>query len=416
MAKATKWGSTYKVLLDVGFLADAFTLDSSKLDGTDVLNGSTSFVDITEYVTNININRGRATQLDTFPSSSCTISADDRAAARYFDPLNTASEWYSGGTVGIAPRRQFQVYGGTAGTTAMFTGFVYDLNMDYAEPNLSTATIVATDSLGQLGQTVLTAFNPSSQLTSARVSAILDRPEVSFSTATRSIETGVATCGTVAYEDATNVLQALQDVATAEGGRLFVDRSGSLNFDARIAVSFGTAVASFGGTAGVPILSLANVYGAETVINRVGVQIDGGTASSIASGTASQTQYGIKALSLTGVPLATDAAGSALALSLLTRFQDPVVRFSEMDVLLNALTTAQQQTMAALEIGDILSVSKTFSTGTPATVTQNVVVESIRHTVNPSTHRVTIGMGQVQLVLPFILDTSALNSTVYALQ
>ena len=416
MAKAAKWGSTYKVLLDVGFLADAFTLDASVLDGVDVLDGSTDFVDITEYVTNISINRGRTTQLDSFPSSSCTITADDRAAERYFDPLNTDSQWYSGGTVGIAPRRAFQVYGGTAGTTAMFTGFVFDLNIDYAEPNLSTATIVATDALGQLGQTVLTAFNPSSQLTSARVSAILDRPEVAFSTALRNIETGVATCGTVAYEDATNVLQALQDVATAEGGRLFVDRSGNVAFDARIAVSFGTAVASFGGTAGVPILSLANQFGAETVLNRVAVQIDGGTASSIANGTASQTEYGIKALSLTGVPLATDAAGSALAASLLTRFQDPVVRFSEMDVLLNALTTAQQAQMAGLEIGDILSVSKTFSVGTPATVTQNVVVESIRHTVNPSTHRVTIGMGQVQLVLPFILDTSALDDTDFALQ
>ena len=416
MAKATKWGSTYKVLLDVGFLADAFTLDSSVLDGTDVLNGSTDFVDITEYVTNININRGRATQLDTFPSSSCSIVADDRAAERYFDPLNTASEWYSGGTVGIAPRRQFQVYGGTAGTTSMFSGFVYDLNIDYAEPNLSTATIVSTDALGQLGQTVLTAFNPSSQLTSARVSAILDRPEVAFSTALRNIETGLATCGTVAYEDATNVLTALQDVATAEGGRLFVDRSGSVQFDARIAVSFGTAVASFGGTAGLPIQSLSNVYGAETVVNRVAVQIDGGTASSVASGTASQAEYGIKALSLTGVPLATDAAGSALALSLLTRFQEPVVRFSEMDVLLGALTTAQQQTMAGLEIGDILSVSKTFSVGTPATVTQNVVVESIRHSINPQRHTVTIGLGQVQLVIPFILDTSALDDTDYALQ
>jgi hypothetical protein len=317
--------------------------------------------------------------------------------------------------VGIAPRRKFEVYGGTAGTTAMFSGFVYDLNIDYADPNLSTATIVATDALGQLGQTVLTAFNPSSQLTSARVSAILDRPEVSFSTALRNIETGVATCGTVAYDDATNVLQALQDVATAEGGRLFVNRSGLVEFDARIAVSFGTAVASFGGTAEIPIQSLANIYGAETVINRVAVQIDGGTASSIASGTASQAEYGIKALSLTGVPLATDAAGSALALSLLTRFQEPVVRFSEMDVLLNALTSAQQAQMAALEIGDILSVSKQFSSGTPSLVTQNVVVESIRHTVNPSTHRVTVGLGQVQLILPFVLDTSPLDSTLYGL-
>jgi hypothetical protein len=148
----------------------------------------------------------------------------------------------------------------------------------------------------------------------------------------------------------------------------------------------------------------------------VAVQIDGGTASSIANGTASQAEYGIKALSLTGVPLADDAAGSALALSLLTRFQEPVVRFSEMDVLLNALTSAQQQTVAGLEIGDILEVTKTFSTGTPATVTQNVVVESIRHSVNPSTHRVNIGLGQVQLVIPFILNTSELDDPVYALQ
>ena len=415
MAKATKWGSTYKVLLDVGFLSDAFTLDSSLLDGTDVLDGSTDFVDVTEYVTNININRGRATQLDNFPSSNCTIVADDRAAERYFDPLNTASQWYSGGTVGIAPRRAFHVYGGTAGTTAMFSGFVYDLNMDYAEPNLSTATIVATDALGQLGQTVLTAFNPSSQLTSARVSAILDRPEVAFSTALRNIETGVATCGTVAYDDATNVLTALQDVAIAEGGRLFVDRSGNVSFDARIAVSFGTAVASFGGTAGIPIQSLANQYGAETVLNRVAVQIDGGTTSSVASGTASQAEYGIKALSLTGVPLATDAAGSALALSLLTRFQEPVVRFSEMDVLLNALSASQQAQMAGLEIGDILTVTKQFATGTPATVSQDVVVESIRHSINPSRHTVTVGLGQVQLILPFVLDTSPLDSTLYGL-
>ena len=415
MAKAAKWGSTYKVLLDVGFLVDAFTLDSSLLDGTDVLDGSTDFVDITEYVTSVNINRGRQTQLDTFNAGTLNIVANDQASGRQFDPLNTDSTWYQG-ALGIAPRRQVQVYGGTAGTASMFSGYVFDLNIDYAEPQLSTASISAVDALAQLSQTTLTGFTPSAELTSARVNTILNRSEVAWSTALRSISTGVATCGTVAYEDATNALAALQAVQFAEDGRLFADRSGNINFDPRVSTSFGTAVALFGGTAGVPILSLSNVYGAETGVNRVAVQIEGGTASSVASGTASQAEYGIKALSLTGVPLATDAAGSALALSLLTRFQEPVVRFSEMDVLLNALTTAQQAQMAGLEIGDILSVTKTFSTGTPATVTQNVVVESIRHTVNPSTHRVTIGMGQVQLVIPFILDTSELDDPIYALQ
>jgi hypothetical protein len=417
MAKVMKWGETVKVLLDVGFLADAFTLDSSTLDGGDTLDGSTDFVDITEYVTSVNINRGRATQLDTFNAGNCSIIADDKASGRQFDPLNTDSTWYQG-ALGIAPRRQVQVYGGSAGTAAMFTGFIYDMNIDYAEPQLSSAAITAVDALAQISQTTLTGFSPSSELTSDRVNTILNRSEVAWSTALRSIATGQATCGTVAYEDATNALAALQAVQFAEDGRLFATRSGLIEFDARVSVSFGTAVASLGGTAvdAIPILSLSNLYGAETVVNRASVQISGGTVSSIANGTASQSEYGIKNFSLTDIPLATQSAGSALAENLVGRFADPVVRFSEATVLVNMLTVAQQEQIAALEIGDILSVTRVFESGAPLTVTQNVVVESIQHRLSPSRHEVNIGLGQIQLVLPFILDTSELNDATYALQ
>ena len=411
-----KWGETVKVLLDVGFLADAFTLDSSTLNGTDVLDGSTDFVDITEYVTSVNINRGRATQLDTFNAGNCSIIADDKAAGRRFDPLNTDSEWYQG-ALGIAPRRQVQVYGGSAGTAAMFTGYIYDMNIDYAEPQLSSAAITAVDALAQISQTTLTGFTPSSELTSARVNTILSRSEVAWSTALRSIATGQATCGTVAYEDATNALAALQAVQFAEDGRLFADRSGAIQFDSRISTSFGTAVASFGGTAvgAIPILSLSNMYGAETVVNRASVQISGGTVSSIANGTASQTEYGIKNFSLTDIPLATQAAGSALAENLVGRFSEPVVKFNEATVLVNMLTAAQQEQIAALEIGDILSVTRVFTSGTPLTVTQNVVVESIQHRLSPSRHEVNIGLGQIELLTAFILDESQLDDATVGL-
>ena len=417
MAKMMKWGETVKVLLDVGFLADAFTLDSSTLNGTDVLDGSTDFVDITEYVTSVNINRGRATQLDTFNAGNCSIIADDKASGRQFDPLNTDSTWYQG-ALGIAPRRQVQVYGGSAGTAAMFSGYIYDMNIDYAEPQLSSAVITAVDALAQISQTTLTGFTPSSELTSARVNTILSRSEVAWSTALRSIATGQATCGTVAYEDATNALAALQAVQFAEDGRLFADRSGAIQFDSRISTSFGTAVASLGGTAvgAIPILSLSNMYGAETVVNRASVQISGGTVSSIANGTASQTEYGIKNFSLTDIPLATQAAGSALAENLVGRFSEPVVKFNEATVLVNMLTAAQQEQVAALEIGDILSVTRVFSSGAPLTVTQNVVVESISHRLSPARHEVNIGLGQIELVIPFILDTSELDDATYALQ
>ena len=416
MAKVMKWGETVKVLLDVGFLADQFILDTSVLNGTDTLDGSTDFVDITEYVTAVNINRGRATQLDPFNAGNCSIVADDKASGRKFDPLNTSSDWYQG-SLGIAPKRQVQVYGGSAGTAAMFSGYLFDMNIDYAEPQLSSASITAVDALAQISQTTLTGFTPASELTSDRINTILSRSEVAWSTALRSIATGQATCGTVAYDDATNTLAALQAVQFAEDGRLFADRSGSIQFDSRIASSFGTAVASLGGTAvgAIPIVSLGNIYGAETVVNRASVQISGGTVSSIANGTASQTEYGIKNFSLTDIPLATQAAGSALAENLVGRFAEPVVKFHEATVLVNMLTAAQQEQIAALEIGDILSVTRVFSSGAPLTVTQNVVVESISHRLSPSRHEVNIGLGQIQLLSPFILDTSQLDDATVGL-
>ena len=416
MAQQTIWGETLAVKLDVGFLTDVFKLDSSTLDGTDKLEGTTDFVDITEYVQTININRGRNSQLDTFNPGTLNITADDRARSRSFDPLNTDSPWYQG-TLGIAPRRKIEIYGGSAGTAALYKGYVYDLNIEYDEPNLSTATILAVDALAQLSQTNLTAFNPTQQLTSQRVDAILNRNEVSWSTALRNITTGVATCGTIAYEENTNTLQALQAVQLAENGRLFADREGLIQFDPRITTSFGTAIATLGGTAttAIPIEALQTVYGAETVLNRISIQIAGGTASSVANGTASQTEYGIKNFSLTDVPLVDNAAGSALAANLLATFQTPEVYFTEVGILLNRLTAEQQDQVARFEIGDILAVTKTFTTGTPSSITQNVVIESIRRQITPGRHQVVLGLGKIDLLLPFILDTSTLDDAAYAI-
>ena len=77
MAKTAIWGQTYKVLMDTGLLQDAFTLDSSTLNGPDVLDGSTDFADVTEYVTSVSIRRGRASQLDTMGVGQATIVLDD---------------------------------------------------------------------------------------------------------------------------------------------------------------------------------------------------------------------------------------------------------------------------------------------------------------------------------------------------
>ena len=407
MPKTLKWGQEYSVLLDVGAITDAFTLDSSLLDGTDVLDGSTDFVDATEYVLAVAVQRGRTNQTDQFSPGTCRVLADDRASGRLFDPANTASTWYQG-DFDLAPRRAIKVL---AGTAELFVGAITDLDITYELPNLSFASIVSADGLYELSRTALTAFTPSSQLTSARVSAILDRPEVNFSTALRNIATGIATCGTVAYTDNTNTLSALQAVAIAEDGRLFANRRNQIQFDERISFTFSTAIASFGGTATneIPILAIGVAYGQETLFNRVQVDIDGGTAAQVAQDSASQTQYGVQTLSFSSVPLVNEAAGATLAQNLLDKYKEPKIRFNEISTSLNACGSALWPTVLTLDVGDVISVSKQYDQGLPATRIENVFIESVAHDITPSDHRIRFGLGQAQLLTAFILDQSELD-------
>jgi hypothetical protein len=406
MPKTLKWGQAYSVLLDVGAIADAFILDTSTLDGDDTLNGSTDFVDATEYVLSVAIQRGRGSQIDQFSPGTCRILADDRASGRLFDPANTASAYFEG-SFDLAPRRAIKVL---AGTAELFVGAITDLDITYEMPNLSFATIMAADGLYELSRTALTAFNPSSQLTSARVSAILDRAEVAYSTALRDISTGVATCGTVAYSENTNTLAALQAVAIAEDGRLLANRKNQIVFDPRIDFTFSTAIASFGTASNtIPILAIGVAYGQETLFNRVQVDVDGAATGSIASDATSQTAYGVQTLSLSSVPLNSEAAGTVLAQNLLDKYKDPQIRFNEISTSLNACGSALWPTVLALDVGDLISVTKDYTVGLPLSRTENVFIESVNHDITPSDHRIRFGLGQAQLLTAFILDTSILD-------
>jgi len=409
MAKTAIWGQTYKVLVDTGLTQDAFTLDSSVLDGIDVLDGNVDFADATEFVTSINIKRGRSTQLDTMPVGQASIVFDDKASGRSFDPANTASAYVQDG-FGIAPRRFIQIYGGTAGDEPLFVGRVNDLDIEYVQPNNSFCIISAVDDLSVLGRTNLTGFNPSSQLTSDRVSAILDRPEVSFSTAARDIQTGVATVGTVAYDANDNVKTAIDQVVYAEDGRFFINRGGTATFQPRISFTFSTATIAFADTGGTAIAyqELSVGYGAETLFNRVQVGVQG-FAMSTAVDSTSVSEFGVNTLSLSDVPLDSQASGDTLATNLLNKYKDPVVRFNEMSVVLNGLSAADAQEVSTLDIGDLVEVTKTYTTGSPLTVTKTMFVENIAHEITPNTHRVRFGLGQAQLLTTFILDTSQLD-------
>jgi len=69
------------------------------------------------------------------------------------------------------------------------------------------------------------------------------------------------------------------------------------------------------------------------------------------------------------------------------------------------LTTPQKNLLAPIDIGKTVQVTKTYTTGTPLSKTQDLAVEGIDHDINVVTgHRVTVYTSNTIVLNDLILD------------
>lgn len=415
MATTMPWGEEITVLMELGFRVNGFTLDSAELGvlDTGVLDGSLDGDDVSEYCQNIRISRGRPDQLQQFNAGTCVIDLNNND--RRFDPINEDSPYWNPATgkSGVTPRRKVTVL---SDGVALFTGRITDVDVVYsptsstASYDLSSVQITAADDFVLLANTFTeSVITPSSELSGARVTSILDLGEVDYPLATRDIAAGTAGLGGGAtFEIAanTNVLTYLQQVATAEQGYFYIAANGDLTFTDRIASTFGTPTAYFSddGTE-IPYSALDVVYGQEFLYNKVITQIIDGTEQ-IADDVASQDEYGISTLSLSGLLLESDADALELAEDLLGKYKEPQYRFDRMRTHVNTLTSPQLATITSLEISDVLNITRNYNTGSPSSVALDFSIEAISHTITPSAHDVEFGLSYVVLLEEFILDSA----------
>lgn len=403
MATTLAWGEDVQVFMEIGFPIDEFTLDSSTLDGTDVLDGQER-QDVAQYVTNISLTRGRSDQFSIFRAGvlSVTLRNDDRR----FDPINQSGPYWNPatGSSGLTPRRKVELY---LDGVAQFIGSITDIDIEYDNnPNgTSTVTISAADDFIRLANTAISAdVTPSVELSGARVETILDRAEVDFPAATREIDAGTISLGAYQIDANTNALQYLQKCAEAEQGLFFVKKDGTLRFTDRITASFSSPVATFSddGT-DISYQSLTTLYGQEFLFNRVQVSRFGGSVQS-AEDVGSQGEYGVITLDFTDMLLETDGQASTLASYLVDLYKEPEYRFDEVTVSVNRLSESDRTTLLGLELGDVVTVERNFPNGTPSVVADDYGIETITHSITPNRHEVTIGFYNVDLVFEFTLD------------
>ena len=412
MATTLPWGEQISVVMELGFPVNIFTLDSAE-DGRlddDYLGGTLIGDDVSEYCLAVSTNRGRSDQLQNFNAGTASITLLNND--RRFDPINEDSPYWDAttGKSGVTPRRKVTIY---SDGVPMFTGRITDIDISYAphQPSASqdnsTVTITAADDFVLLANTYTQGvITPSAQLSGSRVTTILDLPEVNYP-ATRDIDTGTATLGggaTFQIDANTNILTYLQNVATAEQGYFFIAADGDLTFTDRVAASFTAPSATFSdGGIDIPYTGLSVLYGQEFLYNKVVASVEGGT-DQVANDAASQAEYGVSTLSLSGLLLADDAAASTLAADLLDRYKEPEYRFDRLQTVYNRLDSSQRLSVTNLEIADVISITRTYPTGTPSTVTKEYSIEAIRHAITPNDHRVEIELAVADLVYAFTLD------------
>jgi len=413
MAATIVQSGSYDLMIATGFLIDAFVLDDVEkgvLNNTEyVLDGTTEFASVIDGATGISVFRGRRDIGDQFTAGTMSFDLNDTFTGGIFNPFDTQSPYYDTDQAvpGLAPMRKVIL---SREGEQLFNGYIVDYNYNFNLGGLDTVSVSCADDFYLLSQTYMDEFNVSEELANVRIEAVLDLPEVNAfqlpgerNLETSTILLGGASAYTVPY--GTSVAAYMAKINESVQGRIFCARDGVFTFQDRVGTTLSAPAASFhdDGT-NIPYDNVGISFEANQVINRAAVQHAGATSPEIAEDLTSQGIYFIQTTAISDALVHNNTAALDLANYLLVG--QPEARYTNVSTPFAALTDAQRDVVAILEIGDTVSVEKSFTSGNSITqLAQELAIEGIQHQIDLSTgHRITLFTSPTTLVFELILD------------
>jgi len=382
---------------------NSFKLDDAikgVLDNTTYTLGGIRFYDITDRLLSANTSRGKNQALDRIDAGNLSIVLDN--FDRLFDPLY-ANGFYFGQLI---PGKEIRI---SCNDFPVIYGTIDDLDIAYAPGNLSSVSMSASDRLSDLTINDLPEVFPDIELSGARVTRILDLPEVDWSLDKRSIDAGNSMLSDTEIQQGTGAIEYLQLIATSESGEVFVSKDNTFVFKQRNSIPnlpniIFTDESAIEGFTVIPFSDLGVVYGTEELYNRVVLtnNFPSFPEEVAVEDLDSQVLYGPRSYSQNGLLNNEPTDLQSLANFLLLRYKEPQYRFSSVSVVMDTLTKDQQDEVLNLEIGDIVQVRFT-PTGIPPAIEQYVRVIGISHDWANDEKRITLALERLDFSL-FVLD------------
>ena len=280
---------------------------------------------------------------------------------------------------------------------------------------LTSYQIFAADDIYVLSQGSLPSTATSSQTSSARITAVLTAAAYTGTTSLTASPT--ATLGAYTIASGTNVNAYLNRIQQAEQGRIFCSRTNVLTAQPRIGTTLAAPTVTFNDTnTATPYDNIVVEFDQQSVINNSNITIESGGTLQNASDADSISQYFKQTEAITDSLLSSDAQAATLASYLL--YPIPKPRFTNVSTTFASLTDAQKTALAPIEIGQTITITKSFTSGTPTAVTQDLSVEGIDHVIDMNTgHRMSLWTSPTVILNDFILDdiTFGVLSTTNAL-
>jgi hypothetical protein len=385
----------------------AFILDNATrgvLDNTEFTLSGDRFFDITPRLVTTTVRRGKSEALDRIDAGIVSITVDN--SDRAFDPLYENGPYFGQ----LIPRREVRV---SANDQPVFVGFIDDFDIQYEPGVQSVVRIDVSDALSVLANSGLQEFTPASELSGARIETVLDRPEVNWPVELRDIDPGNSVMLDNDVSEGTPALEYLQLVGNSEFGNLYLSKDGKVSFRERNSVPntpdivFSDEIVA-GEYTGIQFADVNIIYGSENLYNRIALEnADAIPESAFAEDEFSQALYGPRTLSQSGLLVQDPDELQFLADFLLARYKEPQYRFETVTVVMDTLTTVNQDKVLDLEIGDIVLVRFEPSDIPPA-IEQYCRIIGINHDWSPASKNISFALERLDFAI-FILDDLVLG-------
>lgn len=386
---SVNFDSNVSLTLEVGF-------DSEPFDETQ------TFTDITSYLRAFTTRRGRANELGDFVAGTMSFSVSN--ADNRFNPNNTSSPYYDSANARtkIQPLKRVRMSATYDSTTyRIFEGFLQSVPVKFiSEGADSIVTFTCVDAFkifqsfrldgvgwrlglagfSELGQTTSLGYEDTQELTSERITRILDT--IQFPTNRRDILTG--TRQVISQPLSTNVLTGLRECETAENGQFFVAKDGKVTFRNRDYKLSNTKAINVQGTfsndgTNLPYTNVSTSFDDNEIVNVYEWQRSGGNVQYKADAD-SVLRYRAKESNKTTINVS-DSDVLSIIEQKIAETSLPILRIDELTCNPRENTSLWEQVLGR-EFGDRISVK--IVNVDDSSFTDELWIESITHNVNAS--------------------------------